>query len=233
MDSDIDMGDFSLIKQMVLGNAECNPCGDAAADGDVDAADFGRVKQIVLLNEVALTRYEEGYDFNSSAAGTDHIAKWQNIDSLPSDIFINETGWTDFTTVNYTQVEAIDTADFAVSGKPGNHSAVECRFKIGEHINVSTVSDLHVSLVGSSEDTGESLQFWAWNYNTSSWSQVGGDMTMSDGENTYARHSVCDAWGRAFDDYIDDDRYMYILYFVDTLDKDLNVDYCEIVLSYP
>ena len=229
---EVDVADYAEVKAVILSAGSCNPGADATMDGCIDVSDYAQVKSLVLGAAIPNGMYVSGYDF-STGSGTAHVAAYKQVATMPADIFPNEAGWQPFNGGYYSDVEAIDADDFSMSANATGYNAVQCRFTVDGGINLSTVTDLGVTLAGSSENTSETLQFWAWNFDTSSWQQVDGDIPMSIGEDTYTKHTVCDCWGRVYESYINGSGYMYILFLLDTPNRDLNVDYVRAELTYP
>jgi beta propeller repeat protein len=231
-EGDVDVADYARLKGVMLLSASCNPGADANMDGCIDIADYARLKALILAVLEAHGMYVSGYDF-SSGAGTAHLARYKQVTTMPTDIFPNDTGWSSFTTTNYTEVEALDALNFSMPGSAAKYNAVQCRFTVSGGINLSTVTDLSVTLVGFSENTSETLQFWAWNFDTSNWQQVVGDIAMSNGECSYTQHTVCDCWGKVYDSYVNGSGLMYLMIILADSNRSLSIDYIQVVFVGP
>ena len=174
------------------------------------------------------------YDF-SSGAGLDRWAKRNNITAPPP--ALNETfdtdptGWVEATSGQYTNISAGDGDVWTIAGVNGNYTALQCKFTVAEGAYAGNITSIGVTFNGCSQDTGDLLQLWAWNFTSGSWRQLGSDISLGNTSNqAYIKWT---AWGKVFDDYIDASNYMYILYTHNTPGKYLNVDYVKLELVSP
>jgi hypothetical protein len=163
------------------------------------------------------------------------VAAYKQVAGMPTVRWVSDpTGWTNFSPGDYSDVEAWDDSDLNMGANATGYNAVQCRFTVDGGINPFAVTNLGVTLVGSSDIVGAPLQFWAWNFDIGSWRQVESSVPMNgSSESTYSVNSTCDCWGKTLDSYVDGSWHMYILFLLNTLDSDLNVDYVKAELAYP
>ena len=222
-DGDITLLDLGETRAIVLANIACIPGADATKDGCVDLLDLAQTRAIVLGTQSADDMHDDGHDF-SSGAGTTHVAYYKQVAGMPSDIFPNQSGWQVFSGDDYSDIEAVDGANFSMAANATAYNAIQCRFTVNGSINTSAITDLSVTFNG----TSDVLEVWAWSFNANSWSQVSADVTASG-----AAHTVAGCWGRVLDNYIDGSSHMYVLFIHDALNKDMDADYVKVELIYP
>jgi len=219
---------------MILQKSPVYVGADANADGYIDSFDLGVVRNIILVKTTAIVMDLCQYDF-SSGAGSNRWAEWNNITAPPPTL--NETfdtdptGWTEATSGQYTNISTADGSVWNIAGSSGNYTALQCKFTVAEGAYAGNVTSIGVTFNGSSQDSGDLLQCWAWNFASETWTQVGTDISLGNTSNhAYVRWT---AWGKVFDDYIDASNYMYILYTHNTSGKYLNADYVKLEIISP
>jgi hypothetical protein len=228
-DGYLDSFDLAVERNIILEKSVWIPWGDCSGDGDVDAADLACIRNVILAKDIVKRGYEVAYDFNTTGAGTDDLALWKNVPSRPADIFISESGWTNFSSGDYDDVKAVDADSFTVGGQPGNKSAVECRFKVDETGSLRNyVTALEVEVRGNAS-ANATMQYWAWNFSSGTWALLNNDVHVLTIENTWERWSK--NWRQVFANYIDDQGHVYILVIVDTANIDLTIDYIKLELA--
>ena len=174
------------------------------------------------------------YDF-PSGAGSDRWAKRDNITAPPpalnTTFDTDPTGWVEATSAQYTNISTGDGDVWTIAGVSGNYTALQCKFTVAEGAYAGKITSIGVTFNGSSQDNGDLLQFWAWNFTSGSWRQLGSDISLGNTSNqAYIKWT---AWGKVYADYIDASNYMYILYAHDTSGKYLNVDYVKLEIVSP
>jgi hypothetical protein len=219
---------------MILEKSPAYPGGDANADGYTDSFDLAVAQNIVLEKTPAIVMDLCQYDF-SSGAGSNRWARWNNITTPPptlSDTFDTDpTGWVEATSGQYTDISTAEGSMWNISGTSGNYTALQCKFTVAEGAYAGSVTSIGITFNGSSQDNGDLLQFWAWNFTSEAWEKVGSDISLqSSGNPGYISWT---AWGKVYADYIDASNYMYILYTHNTASKYLNVDYVKLELTSP
>jgi hypothetical protein len=100
-DGYLDSFDLAVERNIILEKSVWIPWGDCNGDGDVDAGDLACIRNVILAKDTVKQGYEVAYDFNTPGAGTDDLALWKNVISRPADIFISESGWTNFSSGDY------------------------------------------------------------------------------------------------------------------------------------
>jgi hypothetical protein len=226
-DDHINATDISYVKAAILGRwGTPNPGTDANGDGLITATDISYVKAYILGRWNGSARYETTYDF-SSGAGVDRWAKNNFMSSIPpalSDNFDTDPdGWVDADTSDYENISSTDGKVWTIAGSEGNYSALQCRFTLDEYPDY--ITSIGVTLNGSAETNGSTLQLWAWNFDTGAWRQVGGNFFMT---TDIASYTAWTFWGKVYSDYIDGDGYMYILANLNNANQDMNVDYIKL-----
>ena len=219
---------------MILEKSPVYAGADASADGYVDSFDLVIVQNIILEKTAAENMHIGEYDF-SSEAGSDRWAKWDNVAAPPpalnTTFDTDPAGWVNATSSDYTNISAQDGDVWTIAGVSGNYTALQCKFNVAEGAYASNITSIGVTFNGSSQDSDDLLQLWAWNFNTSAWQQLGTDISLGNTSNqAYIRWT---AWGKVFADYIDASNYMYILYNHNTVSKYLNVDYVKLEIVSP
>ena len=234
MDYDIDANDYTVLKNIILAKAPLNPYSDSDVDGDVDANDYTVLRNIILSKTTAKITHTGEYDF-SSGAGSDKWAKRDNVTAPPP--ALNETfdtdptGWVEATSAQYTNISAGDGDVWTIAGVNGNYTALQCKFTVAEGAYAGSITSIGVTFNGSSQDSGDLLQLWAWNFTAGAWRQLGSDISLGNTSNqAYIKWT---AWGKVYADYIDASSYMYILYAHDTSGKYLNADYVKLEIVSP
>jgi hypothetical protein len=220
MNGDIDLLDLARTRAIVLGNIACIPGADSTMDGCVDLLDLGQTRAIVLGTQSADDMHQDEHDF-SSGAGTTHVVRYKQVAGMPTDIFPNQSGWQAFADGDYTDIEAVDGANFSMAANATRYNAMQCRFTVNGSVNTSAITDLGVTFNG----TSDTLEVWAWDFNAGSWSRVSADVTASG-----AAHTVAGCWGRVLGDYIDVSSHMYVLYIHAAVNRDLDADYVSVEL---
>jgi hypothetical protein len=233
-DYDIDSADFSEVRNMIMGQSDLNPGGDADADGDVDAADFSEVRNLLLEQSEAMDMHWGEYDF-SSGADSDKWAKRNSLTAPPpvlSDTFDTDpTGWINATSNDYTNISSENGVVWTIAGVSGNYTALQCKFTVSEGAYAGNITSIGVTFNGTSEQGGDLLQLWVWNFSSGSWRQIDSDISLGNASNQgYTRWT---GWGKVFDDYIDVSNHMYILYSHNTSDRNLNIDYVKLEITAP
>jgi len=233
-DGFVDSFDLVILQNMILEKSPVYAGADASADGYVDSFDLVIVQNIILEKTAAENMHIGGYDF-SSGAGSDRWAKRNNIFTPPpalnTTFDTDPTGWVEATSAQYTNISAQDGDVCTLAGLSGNYTTLQCKFTIAEGAYAGNITSIGVTFNGTSEMSGDLLQLWAWNFNTSAWQQLGTDISLGNTSNqAYIRWT---AWGKVFADYIDASNYMYILYNHNTVSKYLNVDYVKLEIVSP
>jgi len=195
---------LGVIRNMILVKSPVYPGGDANADGMIDSFDLGVVRNIILVKTTARDMHVGEYDF-SSGAGSDKWAKRNNVTAPPpalnTTFDTDPTGWTEATSEQYTNISAGDGDVWTIAGVSGNYTALQCKFTVAEGAYASSITSIGVTFNGCSQDNGDLLQFWVWNFTSSSWRQLYSDISLGNTSNqAYIKWT---AWGKVFDDYID------------------------------
>jgi hypothetical protein len=134
------------------------------------------------------------------------------------------------TSGQYTDISTADGSVWNIAGSSGTYTALQCKFTVAEGADAGNVTSIGITFNGTSQDNGDLLQFWAWNFTSGAWTKVG-DISLGNTSNqAYIKWT---AWGKVFADYIDASNYMYILYNHNTASKYLNVDYVKLELASP
>jgi Leucine-rich repeat (LRR) protein len=228
-DGELSIMDYSSVRLMLFGKKAFNPGGDANKDGELSIMDYSSIRLMLFGKKASENRYEDSYDFalRFSPVGSECWAKSNSISALPlalSDNFDTDPdGWVAAGSADYGNIASTNGNVWTITGTPGNYSALQCKFVLGE--NTDAVTSIGVTLNGSAETNGDSLQFWAWNFNASSWTQIGSTFPMT---TDIASYVAWTAWGKVYADYIDGDGYMYILANLASANADLNVDYIKL-----
>jgi hypothetical protein len=231
MDGVVGLADHGDIKAMLLLTKDHNSAADANMDGKVGLADHGDVKAMLLLTKSPSNRSTASYDFNTSGAGTLDRAAYKQVINMPTVTWPAHFGWTNFSAGDYDDVEAIDANDFSMAANATAKNSVQCRFTVFEQICAANLTHIEVNVTASSQNMGETLQYWAWNFNSVQWDQVDGSITMSNGEASYYR--VTD-WGPPnIDDYINGNGHIYLLVMLADNNRALNVNYIQVVFVGP
>ncbi|MEA1958848.1 MAG: S8 family serine peptidase [Chloroflexota bacterium] len=223
--------DYSNVQLMRFGQKAFNPGADANLDGLLSIMDYSTVQLMRFGQKPTIDKYEVPYDF-LFGAGSNKWAKGNAISALPPTLTDNfdtdPGGWINASPTDYGNISLTDGSVWTIAGSPGNYSAIQCKFTIVG--NASDFTSIGVTLNGSAETNGSTLQLWAWNFNAGSWRQIGGDLSMTTDIATY---NAWTAWGKIFADYIDGDGYMYVLASLNTPDQDMNIDYIRLTTARP
>jgi hypothetical protein len=219
---------------MILEKSPAYPGGDANADGYTDSFDLAIVQNIILEKTTAKDMHTGEYDF-SSGAGSNRWAEWNNITAPPpalnTTFDTDPTGWVEATSGQYTDISTAEGSVWNISGTSGNYTALQCKFNVAEGAYAGSITSIGVTFNGSSQDSGDLLQLWVWNFTSGSWRQLGSDISLGNTSNqAYIKWT---AWGKVYADYIDASNYMYILYAHNTPSKYLNVDYVKLEVISP
>ena len=232
-DGTVDIGDYAQIRAIMVGSQIAVPVADATEDGFIDISDYSHVKAILVGCQKAFEGFQYTYDFSLG----EEIDKWAKYKVMPisppalNRTFATDSGWINLSQNDYFNLSAEDGNATMLPGASGNYSALQCRFTVGEPINASLISSIGVTLNGSSEADDELLRIWVWNFNTTSWRQVGDDIPTTTSDGRYTEWAA--NWGRVFGNYIDDDPYFYVLLTTSTSSQDLNIDYIKLMIITP
>ena len=234
MDTTVDVLDTVRVFNIVSGLQPPSSASDANMDGKTDVLDTVRVFNIVSGLQTAQPRYTASYDFNTSGAGAldRDVAAYKQVKNMPSVTWPADSGWTNFTAGDYSDVEAIDADDLSMAANASGKNVVQSRFTVFEHICAANLTHIEVNVTASSQNTSETLQYWAWDFSSAQWDQVDGSVTMSNGEASYYR--VTD-WGPPnIDDYINNGNgYMYLMVMLADNNRALSIDYIQVVFVGP
>ena len=228
-DDHINATDISYIKAAILGRWHTpNPGTDGNADGLITATDISYVKAYILGRWNGLPKYEAPFDFLSGFGSN----KWAKINTIssnpPTGNFDSESGWTEASPTDYSNIAVNDSNVWTVSGTSGNYSALQCKFTIAS--NPVNITSIGITLNGSSNINASTLRFWAWNFNTSSWRQLGTDFSITTNLSTY---TIWSFWGKVYSSYIDASDHMFILATLNTTAANLNINYIKLKTAYP
>jgi bacillolysin len=228
-DDHINATDISYIKAAILGRwITPNPGTDGNADGLITATDISYVKAYILGRWNGSPKYEVPFDF-LSAAGSDKGAKINTIPSNPpAGNFDSESGWTEASPTDYNCIAVNDSNIWTVSGTSGNYSALQCKFTVVS--NPVNITSIGITLNGSSNINASTLRFWAWNFNTSSWRQLGTDFSITTSLSTY---TIWSFWGKVYSSYVDGSNHMFILATLNTSAANFNINYIKLEIAYP
>jgi hypothetical protein len=227
----VDIGDHAEIKAMIVGIKPKSSYGDASMDGTVDISDHAEVKVIIVGVKTAHDRWVADYDYNTGGAGSVDLAAYKQVASMPTVRWVSDSGWANFSAGDYDDVEAIDANDFSMAANATAKNAVQSRFTVFEQICVTNLTHIEVNVTASSQNMGETLQYWAWNFSAVQWDQVDGSITMSNGEASYYRVTN---WGPPnIDDYIDGNGHMYLIVILADNNRALSIDYIQVVFVGP
>lgn len=222
-DGALSIGDYSYLRLMLFNKQPFTPGGDVDQDGTLSIGDYSCLRLMLFNKQPIVNKYKSSYDF-LHGAGSNKCAKSKTIDSVPPvDHFDNESGWTEAGGMEYNNIATTNGNVYTITGTPGLYSALQFKFTLYE--NPGTITSIGVTLNGSAETDGDVLQFWAWNFDTDSWRQIGSDFSMTTNIESYTAWT---AWGKVYADYIDGDGYMYILANLNDANQDLNVDYFKL-----
>ena len=232
-DGAVDVSDYAQLTAIILGTQPRIPGADATMDGLVDVMDCSQTRAIMQEYQTAGKMYEYTYDF-SSGVETDRWAKHKATPAVPPNLdktFVLDPGWGNISRDDYSNLSAEDGNAFALPEASGNYSALQCRFTVGEPIDASLITSIGVTLNGSSKANGSLFQVWVWNFNTTAWRQLGNDISVTTSNSRYTEWAT--NWGRVFDDYIDDSRYLYMLLTADNPAENLDIDYVRLMVNTP
>ena len=226
-DGNLSLSDYSAVQRMRFGKTPFNPGGDANIDGNLSLSDYSTVQRMRFGKTPIVDKYEVSYDF-LSGAGSNKWAKRNTISVTPPDNnFDSESGWTNASPTDYSNISLTDSNVWSITGTPGNYSALQCKFTIVN--NPVNITSIGVTLNGSSNITSSTLRLWAWNFTTNSWSQIGSNFTMN---TSIASYSLWTAWGKVYTNYINSSN-MFILASLNTSAADLNIDYIKLSVAHP
>jgi len=229
-DDEINGMDYSTLQLMLFEVLPFNPGGDVDMNGFLDGMDYSAM-QLDLFGVInASPKYESSYDF-LSGEDSNKLAKSNTMSTLPpalNDNFdTNPTGWINASPTNYSNIALTDDNVWTITGTSGNYSALQCKFTVVN--NPADITSIGVTLNGSSNDAS-TLRFYAWNFNTGTWTQIGSGFSMTTSISSY---NAWAAWGQVYSDYIDGSQHMFILAAMDTANTNLNVDYIRLSVAYP
>ncbi|MFA5056367.1 MAG: S8 family serine peptidase [Dehalococcoidia bacterium] len=228
-DGMLSIGDYSSLRLMLFNKQSFNPGGDADQDGTLSIGDYSHLRLMLFNKQPIVDKYEVSYDFLSGAS-SNKWAKSKTVSSVPpADNYDNESGWTDAIIPNdYDDIALTDSDVWTITGSPGLYSALQCKFTVVN--NPADITSIGITLNGSSSIAGSTLRFYAWNFDTESWTQIGSDFSMT---TSIASYSSWAAWGKVYADYIDGSQYMYILAILNTANANINVDYLKLTVAHP
>lgn len=232
-DGKIDVSDYAQITAIVLGIRRVVPGADATMDGFVDIADFSQVRAIMLELRTASDGLEYIYDF-SSGQEVDEWAKYKELTVLPPALnrtFAEDSGWADLSQSGHFDVSTGDGDTSIVLGASANHSALQFRFTVNEPIDASLITSVGLTLNGSAAADGNLLRVWLWNSNTTEWTQLGSDISITSGDIGHTEWTA--NWGRIFEHYIDYSGYLYLLLADAGSTGDLNIDCIKFMITTP
>jgi hypothetical protein len=232
----IDVGDYLAVKRMYLMNTPVDPGGDANLNGKIDVGDYLAVKRMYLLEFPLVDKYEVRYDF-ASGAGSNKWARNSSITAPPPALnktFETDTGWTNATTTQYSNISSTDGVVWNISGASGKYAALQCKLTVvGAAANITSIG---ITLNGSAKTNGDVLQLWAWNFSSGSWKQFGiygSTATNFSMTTSIATYSAWAAWGKVYTNYINGNGYMYILANLNNAGENLYVDYIKLTVAHP
>jgi hypothetical protein len=228
-DDHINATDISYIKAAILGRwTTPNPGTDGNADGLITATDISYVKAYILGRWNGSPKYEVPFYFLSGTGSN----KWAKINTIssnpPTGNFDSESGWTEASPTDYNSIAVNDSNVWTVSGTSGNYSALQCKFTIVS--NPVNITSIGITLNGSSNINASTLRFYAWNFNTSSWRQLGTDFSITTNLSTY---TIWSFWGKVYSSYVDGSDHMFILATLNTPAANLNIDYIKLQVAHP
>ena len=231
---DITNIDILFCDLMVRGTRDFAPSADANISGTITNIDILFIDLIVRALRSADNIDQNVYDF-STGAGTDRWAKSNNVAAPPpglSDTFDTDpTGWVNATSNDYTNVSSEDGVVWSIAGASGNYTALQCKFTVAEGAYSGNVTSIGVTFNGTSEQSSDLLQLWAWNFNSGSWQKIDTDISLGNASSQgYTRWAE---WGKLYGDYINGGNHVYILYGHNTSDRDLNADYVKLEITAP
>jgi len=231
MDGTVDISDYAEVEAIILETKPKSSSSDATMDGDTDISDCAEIWAMVQGVKTPSDRYVASYDFNTGGAGTIDLAAYKQTANVPSVVWPADSGWTDFTAGDYTNVEAIDASYFSMSASASSYNTVQCRFTVFEHICAPSLTHIEINVTASSQYMSDTLQYWAWDFSSGQWDQVGGSITMSSGVSSY--YMVTD-WGPPnVDNYMDDNGHMYLMVILMDKNRALNIDYIQVTFVGP
>ena len=235
-DGDINVLDYSAVKLMILGKTRLDAGGDANHDGDINVMDYSAVKLMILGKTPRIDKYEVLYNF-SSGAGSNKWARNSSISAPPPALnktFETDTGWTNATTEQYNNISSTDGNVWNISGASGKYAALQCKFTIDSIVGAAAnITSIGITFNGSAKTGGDVLQFYAWNFSSNSWNQIGSNRSMTTNISTYTEWALGNKWGKVYTNYINGSGYMYILVDLDNVSENLYVDYIKLAILHP
>ena len=231
-DGVVDISDHAEVLAIMQEAKPQLSAADATMDCVVDISDHADVLAVMQEAKTAHARWVADYDYNTGGAGSADLAAYKQVKNMPSVTWPADSGWTNFTAGDYSDVEAIDADDLSMAANASGKNVVQSRFTVFEHICAANLTHIEVNVTASSQNTSETLQYWAWDFNAIQWDQVDGSITMSNGEDSY--YSVTD-WGPPnIDDYINNGNgYMYLMVMLADNNRALSIDYIQVVFVGP
>jgi len=229
-DDNINATDISYIKAAILGTWQTpNPGTDCNMDGFITATDISYVKAYILGSWNGALKYEVLFDFLSGAGSN----KWAKISALtsnpPADNFDGDpSSWSEASPTDYSNIALTDGNSWTVSGTSGNYSALQCKFTIVS--DPADITSIGITLNGSSNISGAIMRFYAWNFNTSSWRQLGSEFSLTTNISSYTSWAL---WGKVYSNYIDGTAHMFILASLNTPVANFNIDYIKLSVAHP
>jgi C1A family cysteine protease len=235
-DGDINVLDYSAVKLMILGKTRLDAGGDANHDGDINVMDYSAVKLMILGKTPRIDKYEVLYNF-SSGTGSNKWARNSSISAPPPALnktFETDTGWTNATTEQYNNISSTDGNVWNISGASGKYAALQCKFTIDSIVGAAAnITSIGITFNGSAKTGGDVLQFYAWNFSSNSWNQIGSNRSMTTNISTYTEWALGNKWGKVYTNYINGSGYMYILANLNNVSENLYVDYIKLAILHP
>jgi hypothetical protein len=225
---------LTIIRNIILAKSPFVPSADANYAGDINSFDLTVDRNIILVKSPAKVMNLCVYNF-SSGAGSNRWAKWNNLTAPPptfnTTFDTDPAGWVEAASGEYTNISTADGSVWNISGSGGYYTALQCKFTVAEGAYAGNVTSIGVTFNGCSQDSGDLLQFWAWNFTSGAWTQVGSNISLGNSGNP--GYFTWTTWGKVYANYIDTSNYMYILYTHNTASKYLRVDYVKLELASP
>ena len=224
--------DILFADLMIRGTRALDAVADCNQDGQVTNIDILFVDLTIRSLRVHQTMMEAKYDF-SDRAGSSRWAKGKSLSELPP--ALNETfdgdpsGWVEATAQQYTNISEEQTTIWTITAT--SYAALQCKYTIDEGPDAGDITSIGVYFNGSSEADGDTMKFWAWNFDSAEWSEIGSGVTLSTTCESY--HSGWTAWGKVFGNYINADANLYILIANTESGSDLNVNYLRLDIVTP
>ena len=145
----MDVADYARVKGIILGTQIKASFSDATMDGNTDVADYARIKGVILGTQTPHDMYRAEYDYNTAGAGTVDRAASKQVTNMPTVIWPSDIGWTNFTTGDYDDVQAIDANQFSMLANATANNSVQCRFTVFEYICAEDLTHIEVNVTAS------------------------------------------------------------------------------------